>query len=427
MKVLVLTYGSRGDVQPFVSLAKTLRARGHEATVCGPAGWASLAEPHGVSFVPLIDVSDELMSNSKIREGIESDFRGLRGKLLAARVIPMVRRMRAAVLDDIAAIAHGMSSSGGNGVDLVVHHETVPGHAVAERLGVPAVPVCPNPTLIPTGSFQNPRFPFPLPSALNRASYLWTKLWTRCFAGNNSKWRQETLGLARRPGHNNVLRRPDGTPATVLQAFSRHSLPHPLDYPNWVHTTGFWFLPTAPGWVPSKQLTDFIDHGAPPIYVGFGSMVGKDSHRTGRIVVEAVRLAGVRAVVGVGWGGIQPGEPEENIFYLKDAPHDWLFPRMAAIVHHGGSGTTGAALASGRPQVVCPFLWDQPFNARRMQSCGVAPAPQPQRRLTPDGLAEAISQAVAERSLALRAEELGHRVRTEGGVTSAVEILESYT
>ncbi|WP_246258659.1 glycosyltransferase [Amycolatopsis anabasis] len=98
---------------------------------------------------------------------------------------------------------------------------------------------------------------------------------------------------------------------------------------------------------------------------------------------------------------------------------------MAAIVHHGGAGTTGAALASGRPQVVCPFVADQPFYARHLHASGVAAAPQPQHRLTPDGLAHAVRLAVTSRAMASHAEEFGHRIRAENGVTTAVRILES--
>ncbi|GAA4970675.1 hypothetical protein HD597_005303 [Nonomuraea thailandensis] len=166
----------------------------------------------------------------------------------------------------------------------------------------------------------------------------------------------------------------------MLQGFSTHVLPDGLDYPPWAHTTGFWFVLAPAGWAPSPELAAFLAAGDRPVYIGFGSMAGNDPERVGRVVAEAVRLAGVRAMLASGWGGLRVDDLPDNVFLLEQAPHGWLFPRMAAIVHHGGSGTTGAALAAGRPQVVCPFVADQPFWAARVHAAGVAPPPQPQRR-----------------------------------------------
>jgi sterol 3beta-glucosyltransferase len=121
---------------------------------------------------------------------------------------------------------------------------------------------------------------------------------------------------------------------------------------------------------------------------------------------------------------MRTGDLPDTVFSLDQAPHDWLFPRMAAIVHHGGSGTTGAALAAGKPQVVCPFVADQPFWAARAHAACVAPEPQPQRRLTAHGLAAAIRRAVTDRTMARAAAETGERIRTEGGVHRAVKLVE---
>ncbi|EOD64226.1 glycosyltransferase, partial [Amycolatopsis vancoresmycina] len=133
---------------------------------------------------------------------------------------------------------------------------------------------------------------------------------------------------------------------------------------------------------------------------------------------------GLRALVALGRGGLRPDGLGENAFCLTQAPHDWLFPRMAAVVHHGGAGTTGAALAAGRPQVVCPFMFDQPFFGRRLFALGVAPRPQPLRELTADGLARAIGAAVSG-SVPARAGELAELIRAEDGVGHAVKVLEA--
>ncbi len=211
----------------------------------------------------------------------------------------------------------------------------------------------------------------------------------------------------------------------MLQAFTRHLLPPDPGYPPWVHTTGAWFLPAPPGWSPPPELSAFLRAGEPPVYVGFGSMVGTDPRGVGAAVVEATRRVGVRAVMVSGWGGVRVDDLPDHVLAVDGAPHDWLFPRTAAIVHHGGSGTTAAALAAGRPQVVCPFVGDQQFWAARAHAVGVAPAPQPQHRLTASGLADAVRSAVHDPGTAARAERLGRLVRDEGGVSAAVRTLES--
>jgi sterol 3beta-glucosyltransferase len=326
------------------------------------------------------------------------------------RTKPLMTR----VFADMVAAAPG-------GIDIVVHPPSIPGHRLAEAIDVPAVLAAMQPVWVPTGTFPNPVLPVRLPRALNRASYLPIRLMLRSFGGVADA----VSHLPRRRGRHDILRRPDGGPAPVLQAFSRELLPGEPDYPPWVHTTGFWFLPAPPDWTPPSRLTDFLQAGEPPVYIGFGSMAGTDPRQTGSIVAEAITRAGVRAVVVSGWGVIHLDDLSERVLLLDQVPHDWLFPRTAAIVHHGGSGTTGAALAAGRPQVICPFVADQPFWAGRAHAVGVAPPPQPHRRLTAAGLTGAIQQALTDEQMAARAEQLGSRIRAENGVHTAVRVLET--
>jgi sterol 3beta-glucosyltransferase len=323
------------------------------------------------------------------------------------------------VLDDVATVAR-------EGADVLVHHVILPGQQLGEWLGIPALPVCMQPFWAATSAFPNPMHAVRIPRELYRLSYRTSNLWYQILGGHLRQWRTETLRMPTRRGFRDLLRGPDGRPATLLQAFSAHVLaPQPADYPPWVHTTGFWRLPAPPDWVPPRDLSDFIEGDAPVVYVGFGSMAGIDPERTGRTIVEAVRLAGVRAVVATGWGGIGTSHDNENILFLKDVPHDWLFSRVSVVVHHGGSGTSGAALAAGRPQVVCPFFVDQPYFAQRIHQLGVAPPPLPQRDLDPFKLARAIKTAGNDPAMAVAAKEFGDLVRTEPGADQAVEVIEA--
>lgn len=416
--MLILTHGTRGDVQPFAALAHALHQAGHEAVLAAPAASASLAGRHDLPFLPLHDGPNTLLDEPEIREAIETNYRGLRGKRTALRVMRRSKPL-------MGRVVHDMAQAHREGADLVVHSVGIPGHHVAEKLGVPSVPVALQPVWVPTSAFPNPMLPLPLPAALNRASYWPIKMMLRSFAGVADTVREKELELPRRRGRHDPLRSPGGGPATMLQAFSPRLLPSDPGYPAWVHTTGFWYLPASTGWSPSPELAAFLDAGPPPVSIGFGSMAGTDPERVGRVVLEAVRLAGVRAILVSGWGGMKVADLPANVMLLDDAPHDWLFPRMAAVVHHGGGGTTGAALASGRPQVICPFVADQPFWAARVHAAGAAPEPQPQRRLTAHGLGEAIGQAVTDPRLAERARGLRETMRAEDGVTAAIKVLES--
>lgn len=220
---------------------------------------------------------------------------------------------------------------------------------------------------------------------------------------------------------------PDGRRVPLLQAFSRHLLPSGVGYPPGVHTTGFWFAPPDEVWEPSPELAAFLEAGEAPVFIGFSSAPTKDPDASWRLLTGAVRRAGVRAVIATGWGGITPEGTHEDVLVIDQAPHERLFPSCAAVVHHGGAGTTGVALISGRPQVICPFWGDQPFWAQRAHTTGVAPPPLRGQDLTEDALAAAIDRAVSDQEMAATAERIGARVREEEGVSGAVLYLEGMT
>ncbi|NEE03922.1 nucleotide disphospho-sugar-binding domain-containing protein [Phytoactinopolyspora halotolerans] len=393
-------------------MAAALNAAGHDAVLAAPAASGYLTTPFDIHFVPTHETWDVLATDPLVRRALESNYRGLRGKKLLVQLMGRFRQAMTRVLDDIATMP-------GYGADLVVSHPILPGRLVSEELGVPCVTACLEPAWVPTSSFTNPVLPFRLPRALNRASYRATDLWIRGFVGNGGRW-------PRRPGSSAS---PYGWPgdehSTVLHAFSRHILPAGTDYPDWVRTTGFWFLPEVPAWVPPRDLVDYLRADEPPVYIGFGSLLGLPPALARTIVGEAVRRAGVRAVV-TGLGDDRGADPTGHLFYVGKASFDWLFPRVSAIVHHGGSGTSGTALAAGRPQVVCPAAEPgQRFNGWRAHATGVAPPPLVRRDLTPESLAAAIRQAVTDERLAANAEEMRRKIRAENGVSTAVGILES--
>ncbi|MGH8919940.1 MAG: glycosyltransferase, partial [Actinomycetes bacterium] len=313
----------------------------------------------------------------------------------------------------------------------IVHNgQIIAAPHLAETLHIPAVLALTVPLYVPTGEFAWPgqSLPTRMPAALNRASYLGMRAPQLMFGKVVDTWRRDHLGLPTRPGRHDPLRTPAGNPVPVLNAVSRHVLPPPADWPDHVTTTGYWFLPSSTDAL-SAPVSDFLTAGPPPVLIGFGSMAGSDPEATTATVIGAIERAGVRAILTGGWGGLTSRTADqaapEQVLFVGQVPHDVLLPRVAAVVHHGGAGTTAAAAAAGRPQVITPFVADQPFWATRMHALGVATAPLPQRRLTATALATAIASATIDPGLAARAAQLGTHIRAEHGTAAAAVQLEA--
>ncbi len=184
--------------------------------------------------------------------------------------------------------------------------------------------------------------------------------------------------------------------------------------------TGYWWPARPTRWQPPDQLVDFLGAGPPPVFVGFGSMT-PTHEQLHDIVAAAVTRAGVRAVVQSGWAELGPAG--DDILVVGDLPHDWLFPRMAAVVHHAGAGTTAAGLRAGVPAVPVPVLVDQPFWADRLHRLGVAPRPLPLHELTADTLTDALRSCLDRSTYRNRATELARRIRSDDGPAAVLSLI----
>ena len=425
MRILILTFGSRGDVQPYVALGAALRTRGHEVAVSTGRGFEAMIEAGGLAAVPLsVDVRD-LLETPEIQGALHS----FAGKVRAWRAS---RAMMRRLFDDMWEVARALRP------DLMVYHPkafVVP--LLAKALGRVAVPSFLQPAYVPTAAFPNPVLPFAgLGSLGNRASYglvgLLMRLGTRAVLRD---WRRDRPEIARLgpwdpvEGHD-----PRGAGVLRLHAHSRHVVPTPPDWAARERVTGYWFTAPEDDWQPPEALSRFLAAGPPPVYFGFGSVPAADAGRMTRVVHDALAATGRRGLLATGWGGLEAGAqsqqvlaqqvPAERVLVIEAAPHSWLFPHCAAVVHHGGAGTTHEALRWGRPTIVCPVFGDQPFWGRRVQALGAGAAPLPQKRLTAAALAAALS-AVRDPALVNHAAALGAALRAEPGVAAAVEALET--
>ena len=198
----------------------------------------------------------------------------------------------------------------------------------------------------------------------------------------------------------------------------------PEDWPDHIYNTGYWFLNDQDGWEPPGELLAFLEAGQPPVYVGFGS-VGDPSQavKTADLVIQALKHSGQRGILASGWQGMSKRDnfPDE-IFILESAPHSWLFPRMAAVVHHGGAGTTAAGLRAGVPSVVIPHSNDQFAWGRRVYELGSGPKPVPRKKLSPERLSQAIDIALTKK-IQGNSQELAKKIESEHGSQIAANVI----
>jgi len=178
-------------------------------------------------------------------------------------------------------------------------------------------------------------------------------------------------------------------------------------------------------WAPSAALQEFLATGEPPVYVGFGSMSGSNPERLTNMVIDALTQANVRGILATGWGGLKAMDLPEHILKIEKAPFAWLFPQMAAVVHHGGAGTTAAGLRAGRPTVICPFFGDQPFWGDQVFRLGVGLKVSSQKRLKAEELADAICKVTTDIEIQEAATVLGKKMQSEDGVLNAINTIEN--
>ena len=418
MKIVILTYGSRGDVQPFLPLSIKLILRGHSVKLAAPSRFEDLVEGYGIEFVPL--PGDPGAAILRINDARNNIFKMLReGYAHALEVGADVFQQSAEACKDADLIIHAFSHA-------------VDGHTRAREMKIPDVHVQTFPMFAPTGDYPSVVLPDLKLRALNYFTHV---------AGIKIMWWLSRFGfrhISRRAGLPkrklyfpfdktspfDKLRTSLRPPTLMLCAWSPSLIPPSKEWSANVHVTGYFFFEKAESIQPSTELQNFLDAGEPPVCVSFGSMVNRDAEKIDRIVREALTKTGQRGIILSGWGGARKNS-SNDLLYIESAPHDWLLPRCKMLIHHGGAGTVAAGLRAGIPQVVVPFMTDQPFWARRVHSVGAAPKPILVKRLSVERLTQAISEASGD-NIRQRAHTLGQSIYKEDGVMRAVELIESH-
>ncbi len=414
MAVTLLTVGTRGDVQPLVGLGVRLRQTGLEVRLATHARFEKFVTDNGLVFYPLEGDPQELWHHPDGEKFMESDSLKLLD-LMARIMLPAVEKLTQQTLTAC------------RGARAVVTSTNMPtGWHVAEHLNLPCLFAGFAPAW-PTKSYPHLLFPSSKrnrPSLSNLLGY-WTveQYGWGLFRNEINRVRKSLLGLPSNPlwGPYRQIRQ---LKTPVMFACSSTVVPKAEDWPDYVSNTGFWFLEGSDDWVPPRRLTEFLDAGPPPIYFGFGSMGGRKPQRLAAAILEAVVRSGERCVVATGWAGQVDAPLPERVLCIEEAPHEWLLPKCSVAIHHGGSGTTGAALRAGIPSLVFPFFGDQSWWAQRLQELGCAPPPQQETSLQVDELAALLRVVAGPGAFREAARRVGVVIRREDGVGQAAILVE---
>lgn len=419
MKILITTYGTLGDVQPYVALGKGLIDAGHQVILATSERFGDFVEGHGLTFQHMDDGLLALIDTDQGKSMLENTtniFDVVRQNIKLGK---QIKPLQIAQLRETCELVKRIMPD-----FLLYHPKTGAAPHIAEKLGIGCALVTPIPMLVPTAEWPFPVLPkVKLGGWYNRLSYSIITALSGIFLGKYIRNVRSDIDLKPLKKFD-LLKNGKEQDIPVLHIVSEAVLPRPKDWPTSAYMTGYCFLDREEPWKPPSDLQNFLDAGTPPVYVGFGSMAGRDPQQLTRTVVEALKCAEVRGIIATGWGGMKGENLPDSILQIKNAPHDWLFPRVSAVVHHGGAGTTAAALCSGRPSIIVPFFGDQPFWGRLVHSIGAGTKPIPRKKLTSGQLAAAIMAATSNPNLMNKAEEIGYKIRHEDGIGNAVAVIE---
>ena len=416
MRIAMIAPGSLGDVQPYLALGKGLKQAGHIVRLVTHQNFEEFASSYGVEFWPVEGNVQDIAQSKNMRALLE------RGNFLI-----IISQMAKEAQRGALALAQG-GLAACRGMDLVIAGigGVFIGIALAEKLRLPLLQAYYIP-FTPTQaypSFLFPRLPSWLGGALNRLSYqLARQMMWQGFRSADRLARRDVLGLPAAPFWGPFSA--DCLQHTfIFHGYSPSVIPKPSDWDDNTHVTGYWFLDPADDWTPPAALLEFLQAGPPPVYVGFGSMSSRRPEQTADLILQALAQAQQRGIILSGWGGLRKADVPDTVLMVDSIPFSWLFRRVAAVVHHGGAGTTSAGLRAGVPSIVIPFFGDQPFWGQRVAELGVGPAPIPRRRLTVERLAQAMQKAVTDQTMRQRAADLGAKIRTEDGIARAVAVVQ---
>lgn len=419
MKVFINTFGSRGDVQPFIILGKALKEKGHAVMICTGSRFEAEVIKNGLEYGYITNEAFALLDADNT---ILEDSLGIVGIVrVSLKLIKVAKPINKKMVQNAWYAAKHFEP------DLVIYHPKALGAvSIAEKFNVPAIMISLIPMLAPTAEFPMLGMPnLKLGGWYNRLTYKLVLMGYNSYLQGLNDIRIAEMELKALPKYTGIIAKYDKSLVPIIHAISPHVLNRPNDWPSIYTMSGYITEDQDEQYTPPKALQDFLAAGTPPVYVGFGSMSGSNSERLTNTVVEALAQANVRGIIATGWGGLDTMNLPDNIFTIEKVSHAWLFPQVAAVVHHGGAGTTAAGLRSGRPTIICPFMGDQPFWGDQLVRLGVGLKVSAQKRLKVEELAGAIYKVTTDIDIQEAATILGKKIQSEDGVLNAINSIEN--
>ena len=421
MHVMLMTYGTRGDVQPFVALGRGLIDKGHQVTVAAPERFAGFITDHDLEFAALSNALIALTDDPQFADASDPKASAVAKLTSLFAISKKARGLQDTLLDDIfRAIDQAKPDV------IVFHPKTFGALPIGRHFGIPVVMAQLIPSFIPTGDYPHMGIPdLGLRDTLGRwYNRVTGKLIYRIL--NATLRRQVCRWAARRQSGINaksldIVKSCQSGTLRIIHAFSNAVISRPKDWPEHATVSGYWFLDrTTQTDPPDPAVQNFIESHKNLIYIGFGSMPGNDPSAMAKMIAKAVSQADVSAIVATGWGGMGDIDWPSNILAVREVPHDWLFPKVDIVIHHGGAGTCAAAMRAGRPSIIIPFFGDQPFWAKCLHRLGVAPRPIKPAKLDAAMLAQQIKTVLETPSYQNNAEHLASKIAADDGIANAI-------
>jgi sterol 3beta-glucosyltransferase len=422
MLVTVIAIGTRGDVQPYLALSQGLIEAGYAVRLVTHAAFETLARDYAIPFFPLDDDMQEFLQPERARKVLDAGQNGLLFAYRLARFTdPLVNQY----------MQRCWEACQDADLIIVTFLSFLIGYSTAEKLSKALVATFLQPLLLPTkflpepGAPHLPQWPPLLGKMFNYQSHLFAGavLW-RLFTPTVNVARQNVYHLPPLPKKSLYASLPDYVDL-ILYAYSPLLVPKPPDWGEMIQVTGFWSLGPPKGWQPDPSLVEFLESGPPPVYVGFGSVSPHRPEETADIVKKALSLAKQRGVIMIERTQGSDQRLSDTLYVTNGLPHEWLFPYMQAVVHHGGAGTTAASLRAGVPTIIVPHVDDQQFWGERVAKLGVGPKPVARRHLSAHKLAELLNAVGRNQDMQRRAQEVGAALRKENGVGQAVKAIQA--
>ncbi len=416
--IVFLTSGTRGDVQPVTALARGLQDKGYVVRVAAPPAFRDIVESQSVPFAPLEGNPSDLLTAPGSQSSLTFNNSPAQGIKSALGYLKAAQPVYAQMLQNAWQVSQDASA-------LVIGLPTIWGTSIGEKLRIPSIGAFLQP-VTSTSDFPSPLLPttLKLGRSYNKLTYwLMSQAVYWPWRKTINQWRRVSLEMSSLPLFHNHFNQMDA----VLYGFSEKVVEHPKDWNHKKTITGYWSLP-AKSYSSSFELNSFIENSDKPYYFGFGSPGMHEPKALFDLLFAAIKKSNIRAVISlpkdVDLHKVQQQAVGLQIYLLSEnIPHSWLFPQMAGIVHHGGAGTTAAALKAGVPSFITPLAVDQFFWGERVSQLGVGPQAVPQRELTVDKLVNAFNEMKEER-MKEAARVLGKEIRTEDGIVKAVQVLE---